>query len=221
MQGDGNDCLTLLFKYPQVDNLVELIGIGERVKKAICDKLNGKTIRLADVFPNALSKIDNQSKKSLQDGNQYAVSSSYSLSQAQSQTQSQNQNPSYTSNYNPIHTAKNQGMTQFQSDSNLEPEQNQMKSLLNNAWSSVGGFVTDIKSQVTKQIEKVITDDRFNLRQPQSQSQSQSTSYPVNITNPGEAIKILERLYAKYQNKMDQSDQADFAAAIEYFKNKY
>lgn len=219
MKGDGNDCLMLMNKYPHVDNLLELVGIAERVKRAINDKLNGKQIRLSDVLPIVLpkveSKIETQPKPtptanpSVQVSNQYTnITNSFS-------TQSQ----SYQSNYNPIQKSTNQGMSQFISEPNPEPETNQMKSLFNNAWSSVGGFVTDIKSQVTKQIEKVITEDKFNLRLPQSQTQS-SSSYPVNISQPSEAIKILEKIYSKYQLKMEQNDQADFAAAIEYFKNK-
>lgn len=190
----------MLFKYPYVNNIIELADIAERVKKAINDKLNGKKIYLYDILPYPIRRKDNQPN---QDNTSY---------QSQPQSEKTQSHSNSEGDIPPIQVAINHGLAQLQNNFNLDTEKDQMVNLLNNAWNSVGGFVTDIKSQVTKQIEKVNIDDIFNLKLQSPSSLTDNMNKSIN------AIEILENIYSKYQLKMDQDDQSDFVKVIEYYK---
>lgn len=121
---------------------------------------------------------------------------------------------SYNDNDDSILMIDNKNSSSQQYDLNSEKETDQMTYLLNNTWISVGEIVTNLRTQVTKQIEKVITDDIFNLK-PQS-----STSYFEINNQSSDYIKILDRIKTKYQHNMDSKNQNDFSNVISYFKNQ-
>ena len=49
-RNDQNECFTTLFKYPQIDNILDLVKLSDKVGNAIHEQLNGASSDVYDIL---------------------------------------------------------------------------------------------------------------------------------------------------------------------------
>jgi catalase (peroxidase I) len=85
------------------------------------------------------------------------------------------------------------------------------KKFFSKAFNSFGGFLKDVSNKVKTNIEKI--------NQKESETTQNEIETPINISNLGEGIKILENIETKYKNKFSSNDLITFHAIIDFYKN--
>ena len=85
------------------------------------------------------------------------------------------------------------------------------KKFFSKAFNSFGGFLKDVSNKVKTNIEKI--------NQKESETTQKEIETPINISNLGEGIKILENIETKYKNKFSSNDLITFHAIIDFYKN--
>ena len=85
------------------------------------------------------------------------------------------------------------------------------KKFFSKAFNSFGGFLKDVSNKVKTNIEKI--------NQKERETSQNEIETPINISNLGEGIKILENIETKYKNKFSSNDLITFHAIIDFYKN--
>ena len=85
------------------------------------------------------------------------------------------------------------------------------KKFFSKAFNSFGGFLKDVSNKVKTNIEKI--------NQKERETTQNEIETPINISNLGEGIKILENIETKYKNKFSSNDLITFHAIIDFYKN--
>lgn len=70
------------------------------------------------------------------------------------------------------------------------------KKFFSKAFNSFGGFLKDVSNKVKTNIEKI--------NQKERETSQNEIETPINISNLGEGIKILENIETKYKNNFLQ-----------------
>ena len=181
---DQNQCFSILFKYPHIDNIVDLVKLSDKVSNAINEQLNGSNSDVYDILgimkpiesrpvhwnssgisPHEYNQKNNR-KNSI--GEKTNINTNISSSN--------NNNNSYNSNNNNIISSSNNNNNESSSEFS-----NQAKNLLNNAWNSLGkfgGIVKDFGMKVSDKVSETI--DQFKNEQPQQQQQTYNNQEEYN-----------------------------------------
>lgn len=96
-------------------------------------------------------------------------------------------------------------------DNNQGDFKENTKKFFSKAFNSFGGFLKDVSNKVKTNIEKI--------NQKESETTQNEIETPINISNLGEGIKILENIETKYKNKFSSNDLITFHAIIDFYKN--
>ena len=96
-------------------------------------------------------------------------------------------------------------------DNNQGDFKENTKKFFSKAFNSFGGFLKDVSNKVKTNIEKI--------NQKESETSQNEIETPINISNLGEGIKILENIETKYKNKFSSNDLITFHAIIDFYKN--
>ena len=183
---DQNQCFSILFKYPHIDNIVDLVKLSDKVSNAINEQLNGSNSDVYDILgimkpiesrpvhwnssgisPHEYNQKNNR-KNSI--GEKTNINTNISSSN--------NNNNSYNSNSNNNNVISSSNNNNNESSSEFS---NQAKNLLNNAWNSLGkfgGIVKDFGMKVSDKVSETI--DQFKNEQPQQQQQTYNNQEEYN-----------------------------------------
>ena len=95
------------------------------------------------------------------------------------------------------------------------------KKFFSKAFNSFGGFLKDVSNKVKTNIEKInkVKTNIEKINQKESETTQNEIETPINISNLGEGIKILENIETKYKNKFSSNDLITFHAIIDFYKN--
>ena len=96
-------------------------------------------------------------------------------------------------------------------DNNQGDFKENTKKFFSKAFNSFGGFLKDVSNKVKTNIEKI--------NQKERETSQNEIETPINISNLGEGIKILENIKKKYKNKFSSNDLITFNAIIDFYKN--
>ena len=96
-------------------------------------------------------------------------------------------------------------------DNNQGDFKENKKKFFSKAFNSFGGFLKDVSNKVKTNIEKI--------NQKERETSQNEIETPINISNLGEWIKILENIETKYKNKFFLNDLNTFNAIIDFYKN--
>ena len=96
-------------------------------------------------------------------------------------------------------------------DNNQGDFKENTKKFFSKAFNSFGGFLKDVSNKVKTNIEKI--------NQKERETSQNEIETPINISNLGEGIKILENIETKYKNKFSSNDLITFNAIIDFYKN--
>lgn len=96
-------------------------------------------------------------------------------------------------------------------DNNQGDFKENTKKFFSKAFNSFGGFLKDVSNKVKTNIEKI--------NQKERETSQNEIETPINISNLGEGIKILENIETKYKNKFSSNDLITFHAIIDFYKN--
>ncbi len=222
-RNDQNECFTTLFKYPQIDNILDLVKLSDKVGNAIHEQLNGASSDVYDILGlmkpiestpvhwnnNRISPHEynqkNRKNSSETNNNPLNVNNNYINS---SSTNTNNSNNS--SNY--VNISSNNSNN---NNNNADEFSNQAKNLLNNAWNSLGKFggivqvfgmkVYDQVSEKIDQIKKISEEDNNdNYQEDYNNKYQAKKSYDI-----GQPIRSEEEIKEEttYNNTYNNSEQ--------------
>jgi TusA-related sulfurtransferase len=180
---DQNECLTILFKYPETKDIMEIIKLSRKVEQAINERLNGKNSNVYDILgimkpiesePTRIfsQNLFNQSgNKTSQNNSKTDNNSGTNKKNNYNNNKSENNN---TINLNNNDTNENENTNTFEQFDEDEKENinldsvnhnysnnnndlsSQAKSFFNNAMNSLSNFGGIIKDQLQNAKDTVI-----------------------------------------------------------------
>ena len=227
-RNDQNECFTTLFKYPQIDNILDLVKLSDKVGNAIHEQLNGASSDVYDILGlmkpiestpvhwnnNRISPHEynqkNRKNSSEINNNPLNVNNNYINS---SSTNTNNSNNS--SNYVSISSNNSNNSNNNNNNNNVDEFSSQAKNLLNNAWNSLGKFggivkdfgmkVSDKVSEKIDQIKKISEEDNNdNYQEDYNNKYQAKKSYDI-----GQPIRTEEEVKEEttYNNTFNNSEQ--------------
>ena len=204
---DQNQCFTILFKYPHIENIVDLIKLSDKVSNAINEQLNGSNSDVYDILgimkpiesrpvhwnssgisPHEYNQKNNR-KSSF--GEKTNINSNFS--------NSNNNNNSNINNNNNVISSKNNNDTSNEFS-------NQAKNLLNNAWNSLGkfgGIVKDFGMKVSDKVSETI--DQLKNEQPINNYQEEYNNYGTKKSNDIGIVPIRTEDEIKEENNYNNN----------------
>ena len=204
---DQNQCFTILFKYPHIENIVDLIKLSDKVSNAINEQLNGSNSDVYDILgimkpiesrpvhwnssgisPHEYNQKNNR-KSSF--GEKTNINSNFSSSN--------NNNNSNINNNNNVISSNNNNDTSNEFS-------NQAKNLLNNAWNSLGkfgGIVKDFGMKVSDKVSETI--DQLKNEQPINNYQEEYNNYGTKKSNDIGIVPIRTEDEIKEENNYNNN----------------
>ena len=205
---DQNQCFTILFKYPHIENIVDLIKLSDKVSNAINEQLNGSNSDVYDILgimkpiesrpvhwnssgisPHEYNQKNNR-KSSF--GEKTNINSNFSSS-------NNNNNNSNINNNNNVISSNNNNDTSNEFS-------NQAKNLLNNAWNSLGkfgGIVKDFGMKVSDKVSETI--DQLKNEQPINNYQEEYNNYGTKKSNDIGIVPIRTEDEIKEENNYNNN----------------
>jgi TBC1 domain family protein 5 len=205
---DQNQCFTILFKYPHIENIVDLIKLSDKVSNAINEQLNGSNSDVYDILgimkpiesrpvhwnssgisPHEYNQKNNR-KSSF--GEKTNINSNFSSS-------NNNNNNSNINNNNNVISSNNNNDTSNEFS-------NQAKNLLNNAWNSLGksgGIVKDFGMKVSDKVSETI--DQLKNEQPINNNQEEYNNYGTKKSNDIGIVPIRTEDEIKEENNYNNN----------------
>ena len=171
---DQNQCFSILFKYPHIDNIVDLVKLSDKVSNAINEQLNGSNSDVYDIL-GIMKPIESRPVHWNSSGispHEYNQKNNRKNSIGDKNNNNTNFNSSNNYNNNSSNNNNNESSSEFS---------NQAKNLLNNAWNSLGkfgGIVKDFGMKVSDKVSETI--DQFKNEQPQQQQQTYNNQEEYN-----------------------------------------
>ena len=203
---DQNQCFTILFKYPHIENIVDLIKLSDKVSNAINEQLNGSNSDVYDIL-GIMKPIEsrpvhwNSSGISPHEYNQKnnRKSSFGEKTNINSNFSSSNNNNSNINNNNNVISSNNNNDTSNEFS-------NQAKNLLNNAWNSLGkfgGIVKDFGMKVSDKVSETI--DQLKNEQPINNYQEEYNNYGTKKSNDIGIVPIRTEDEIKEENNYNNN----------------
>ena len=139
---DQNECFQILFKYPEIKNIKDLIKLSNKVSEAINERLNGQNSSVYDIL-NIMKPIEGRPNFNKISPHQY------------NQKNNRKINIGEQKNNNDINYDNKNDNSEFASHA---------KTLLSNALNSLGkfgGIVKDISIKVSEKIDQMTTEKYY------------------------------------------------------------
>ena len=183
---DQNQCFSILFKYPHIDNIVDLIKLSDKVSNAINEQLNGSNSDVYDIL-GIMKPIESRPVHWNSSGiSPHEYNQKNNRKNSIGDKNNNNTNFNSSNNYNNISSNNNNNNVINSNNNNNNNEMssefsNQAKNLLNNAWNSLGkfgGIVKDFGMKVSDKVSETI--DQFKNEQPQQQQQTYNNQEEYN-----------------------------------------
>ena len=227
---DQNDCFSLLFKYPKIDNIKNIINLAYNIHQIIIQKKNGKDVDTKMILNIANSFKDNDEEIIDRIKSNYDISKIkvYSTKDDDKKFLFGNYNNNINNNSNKIDENKNNNINEYQE-----------QSLFDGALSSLGKIGNKLKDQLKVAKDAVLglelninynndkTDDENNININKESKMSELFDIPnnnkekenkkqseINNNNLINIIKRLERLDNKYNKYFDKEDKNELKNII-------
>ena len=184
---DQNQCFSILFKYPHIDNIIDLIKLSDKVSNAINEQLNGSNSDVYDIL-GIMKPIESRPVHWNSSGiSPHEYNQKNNRKNSIGDKNNNNTNFNSSNNYNNISSNNNNNNVINSNNNNNNNNEmssefsNQAKNLLNNAWNSLGkfgGIVKDFGMKVSDKVSETI--DQFKNEQPQQQQQTYNNQEEYN-----------------------------------------
>ena len=202
---DQNECFTILFKYPEVSDIMELIKLSQKVETAINERLNGKNSNVYDIL-GIMKPIESEpthifsphmynqaSSKGTQNSNNTNNNSSSNISKFNTNTEQTNNINTDNNKYEQFDEDEKENINLDSVDHNNYSNNNnnsdigsQAKSFFNNALNSLSNFGGIIKDQIQNAKDTVIdsfTGNETNNNNNYENNYQQNDYYYNNDSN--------------------------------------
>ena len=181
---DQNECFQILFKYPEIKNIKDLIKLSNKVSEAINERLNGQNSSVYDIL-NIMKPIEGRPNFNKISPHQY------------NQKNNRKINIGEQKNNNDINYDNKNDNSEFASHA---------KTLLSNALNSLGkfgGIVKDISIKVSEKIDQMTTEKYYEQNNNNYNNNKRKTSENNNEKNYECNNKIIQNI------KKDNFDKSE------------
>ena len=181
---DQNDCFSTLFKYPHVNDIMEIIKLSQKVEQAINERLKGKNSNVYDIL-GIMKPIESQPTHIFSPHmyNQNIVKNSNTNNEKSKKNVYQNDDD------NMEYTLQEDEKENINLDSRKINDNegddlgSQAKSFFNNALSSLGNFSGMIKDHLQNAKDTVMEKFDYMTNDQNNQNQYNSNDYYDNTNN--------------------------------------
>ena len=204
LESDQNECFATLFKYPNIENISELVIFSNNLQIAVEEMIRGKRSIFLDNILGINTGNINLNNNSNNKNNSY------------------NNIPSLQNNNN---YGGNMSFfpQNFVAQNNEEMKEN--KGFFKNAMSSVGGFFSNFKQKIDKKFNQHNNNNNNtgnNLGEINPIINMNNMNYMANmnqISSNSECAQRIESLFNKYRNYFSNEDVNEYKAIVQYLKN--
>ena len=240
LQRDQNDCFSLLFKYPKIDNIKNIIILAYNIHQILIQKKNGKNIN-NKIILNIAKSLNEKDDELINNNKEIDKIKVYSYS---NDNNTKNNNNSLFGNYenNKIKKEENNIKNNFlENKNNNNINDYQEKSFFDGAMSSLGKIGNKLKDQLKIAKDTVMNlelnlnynndnnenninnnlnkeskmSDLFDLPNPNKEKENiKSESSNNNSNKLIDIIKRLERLDNKYNKYFEAEDKNELKNII-------
>ena len=204
LESDQNECFATLFKYPNIENISELVIFSNNLQIAVEEMIRGKRSIFLDNILGINTGNINLNNNSNNKNNSY------------------NNIPSLQNNNN---YGGNMSFfpQNFVAQNNEEIKEN--KGFFKNAMSSVGGFFSNFKQKIDKKFNQHNNNNNNtgnNLGEINPIINMNNMNYMSNmnqISSNSECAQRIESLFNKYRNYFSNEDVNEYKAIVQYLKN--
>ena len=218
LESDQNECFATLFKYPNIENISELVIFSNNLQIAVEEMIRGKRSIFLDNILGINTGNINLNNNSNNKNNSY------------------NNIPSLQNNNN---YGGNMSFfpQNFVAQNNEEIKEN--KGFFKNAMSSVGGFFSNFKQKIDKKFSQLNNNNNNNnsgntlgeinpITNMNNMSNMQNMNYMNNMSNMSDMNQItsikdcaqrIEGLFNKYGNYFSSEDVNEYKAIVQYLNN--
>ena len=203
---DQNECFSILFKYPETKDIMDIIKLAKKVEQAICERLNGKNSNVYDIL-GIMKPIESQPSHLFSPHmyNQTSKTNSSSNNITNSKIENKYENNSKKTENTTYDNFEEDEKDNINLDSiNHKNEDNdltsQAKSFFNNALNSLSNFGGIIKDQLQNAKDTVIDSLKGN---------DSNNNYTINNYND----------YEENNNNNDYQQQENYSYNSNYKTN--
>jgi TBC1 domain family protein 5 len=203
LESDQNECFATLFKYPNIENISELVIFSNNLQIAVEEMIRGKRSIFLDNILGINTGNINLNNNSNNKNNSY------------------NNIPSLQNNNN---YGGNMSFfpQNFVAQNNEEIKEN--KGFFKNAMSSVGGFFSNFKQKIDKKFAQHNNNNNTgnNLGEINPIINMNNMNYMSNmnqISSNSECAQRIESLFNKYRNYFSNEDVNEYKAIVQYLNN--
>ena len=184
---DQNQCFSILFKYPHIDNIIDLIKLSDKVSNAINEQLNGSNSDVYDIL-GIMKPIESRPAHWNSSGiSPHEYNQKNNRKNSIGDKNNNNTNFNSSNNYNNNSSNNNNNVINSNNNNNNNNEMssefsNQAKNLLNNAWNSLGkfgGIVKDFGMKVSDKVSEKIEQFTNESPTPTYNNQEQYNNYGI------------------------------------------
>ena len=189
LESDQNDCFTTLFKYPQIENISELVIFANNLQIAVEEMLRGKRSLFLDQVLGIQRPNINISNNNNNSGKEKIVQ-------------------------NPLGTM---GSMSFMPQNFGQNQEEIKKGFFKNAMNSVGGFFSNVKQKIEKKMDKKQQNNNNggnSLGQIYPMNMSVSPILSVK-----DCAQRIETLFNKYGQYFSVDDINEYKAIAQYLNN--
>jgi hypothetical protein len=227
---DQNECFSMLFKYPEIKDIMDIIKLAKKVEQAIDERLNGKNSNIYDIF--GIMKPIESEPSHLFSPHMYNQTNKTNSNHNNNSNNKININSNNIENNNNINKKINEKITYetFEEDEreninldSLNHNNNdndlgsQAKTFFNNALSSLSNFGGIIKDQLQNAKDTVIdsfkgnesnNNNNYNNDYEENNNyQQQNYNENDNYNNLNNNNNINNELNNEVQNENDQQSE--------------
>ena len=213
LDSDQNECFTTLFKYPTIENMAELVIFANNLQISVEEMISGKrSVFLDSLLGRAPVNTNNKNTYTPVLQNNFSGNMSF-----------------FPENYN----------GNFIQNNNDNIKEN--KGFFKNAFSSVGGFFSNMKHKIEKKIDQKFGqhNDNNNNNMNNNNNVILGEINPINMDNMGyinnvsdmnnfnfnqinslnDCSQRIENLFNKYSTYFSTEDANEYKAIIQYLNN--
>ena len=205
---DQNQCFTILFKYPHIENIVDLIKLSDKVSNAINEQLNGSNSDVYDIL-GIMKPIESRPVHWNSSGispHEYNQKNNRKSSFGEKTIINSNFSSSNNNNSNINNNNNNNVISSNNNNDTSNEFSNQAKNLLNNAWNSLGkfgGIVKDFGMKVSDKVSETI--DQLKNEQPINNYQEEYNNYGTKKSNDIGIVPIRTEDEIKEENNYNNN----------------
>ena len=204
LDSDQNECFTTLFKYPTIENISELVIFTNNLQTAVEEMISGKrSVFLDRLLGNA--PVTMNTKNSFSPNNNSTAQNTFSGNMS-----------FFPENYN----------NNFIQNKETTKEN---KGFFKNAFSSVGGFFSNMKQKIEKKIDQKFGQHNVNNNNNSNNLNMLGEINPIGnvgymtnmnqINSLNDCSQRISNLFNKYSSYFSTEDANEYKAIIQYLNN--